>query len=184
MRYYMFIPLTWAATIGMLYPELRDRFPRVAVGLLGLVLVLFGYMVDRERDLLPDRAVWIPGCRGRVGRSKWWPKLEQGKTYCVVDMSPIGIMMTGPDDARIRHRGPNEGLALSRRRHDRHCGWHPMSRSCSVPLDHATGRRPAAAIRPSRAAASRHARAGGPRPADPARRPRRPPRGVAARTAR
>ncbi len=96
MRYYMFIPLTWAATIGMLYPELRVRFPRIAVGLLGIVLVLFGYMVDQNATYYQIVPFGYRDAAVAWDAAKWWPKLQQGKTYCVVDMSPIGIMMTGP----------------------------------------------------------------------------------------
>ena len=96
LRYYMFIPLTWAATIGMLYPQLRDRFPRAALGLLVLVLALFGHMVSENLAYYEIRKVDYRDAAVAWGAADWWPKLQQGKTYCVVDMIPIGIMMTGP----------------------------------------------------------------------------------------
>ena len=30
------------------------------------------------------------------GATQWWTQFEPGKTYCVVDMVPIGILLTGP----------------------------------------------------------------------------------------
>lgn len=30
------------------------------------------------------------------GAAEWWDKLERGQKYCVVDMVPIGILLTGP----------------------------------------------------------------------------------------
>ena len=96
LRYYMFIPLTWAATIGMLYPQLRGRSPRAALGLLVLVLALFGYMVSENLTHYQIQKVDYRDAAVAWGAADWWPKLQQGKTYCVVDMSPIGIMMTGP----------------------------------------------------------------------------------------
>jgi hypothetical protein len=96
LRYWLFIPLTWAATIGMLYPELRHRFPRAALGMLAVVLVLFGYMVSQNSAYLPIQPFGYRDAAVAWGAADWWPKLQQGKTYCVVDLSPIGMMMTGP----------------------------------------------------------------------------------------
>jgi hypothetical protein len=96
LRYYMFIPLTWAATIGMLYPKLRDRFPRVGLGLLVLVLALFGHMVSENWTYYQIEKIGYVDAAVAWGAANWWPQLQRGRTYCVVDMLPIGIMMTGP----------------------------------------------------------------------------------------
>jgi Tetratricopeptide repeat len=96
LRYYMFIPLTWAATIGMLYPKLRDRFPRAGLGLLVLVLALFGHMVSQNWTYYQIEKIDYQDAAVAWGAAAWWPYLQQGQTYCVVDMLPIGIMMTGP----------------------------------------------------------------------------------------
>ncbi len=96
LRYYMFIPLTWAATIGMLYPKLRDRFPRVGLGLLVLVLGLFGHMVSQNWTYYQIQPISYQDAAVAWGAAAWWPYLQQGQTYCVVDMLPIGFMMTGP----------------------------------------------------------------------------------------
>ena len=96
LRYYMFIPLTWAATIGMLYPQLRDRFPRVALGLLVLVLALFGYMASENWQYYQIEALDNRDAAVVWGAAAWWPVLKQGENYCVVDMLPLGFLMTGP----------------------------------------------------------------------------------------
>lgn len=98
LRYYMFIPLTWAATIGMLYPQLRKRFHRAGLGLLVLVLALFGYMVFENTAYYKIQKVDYRDATVAWGASYWWPQLQQGRTYCVADMAmhAIAIMMTGP----------------------------------------------------------------------------------------
>jgi hypothetical protein len=96
LRYYMFIPLTWAATIGMLYPHLRIRFPRAGSWLLVLVLALFGYMASENRPYYKIEALDNRDAAAVWGAAAWWPLLQQGETYCVVDMLPLGLLMTGP----------------------------------------------------------------------------------------
>ncbi len=98
LRYYMFLPLTWAATIGMLFPQVRDRFPRASLGLLVLVLALFGYMVSDTLVYYQVQKVDYRDATVAWGASYWWPQLQQGRTYCVADMAmeAISIMMTGP----------------------------------------------------------------------------------------
>ena len=96
LRYYMFIPLTWAATIGMLYPKLRDRFPLAGLGLIVLVLGLFAHMASDNRTYYQIEKINYVDAAVAWGAANWWPQFQKGKTYCVVDMLPIGIMMTGP----------------------------------------------------------------------------------------
>ncbi len=118
MRYYLFIPLTWAATIGMLYPELRDRFPRAALGLLGLVLVLFGYMVS-------ENSAYYPISRSATGmpQSPGTPRnggpSSAGKDLLRRGHEPDRDDDDGTHDARVLDRGPHQGLALSGRHHRR-----------------------------------------------------------------
>jgi dolichol-phosphate mannosyltransferase len=96
LRYYLFIPLSGAATIGMLLPRLEQIAPRAALGTLMLSLGLFLYMVSEnwvhyriERvDQLAAAHAW--------GADSFWPKLEHGKTYCAVDLMPMAMLLTGP----------------------------------------------------------------------------------------
>ena len=96
LRYYMFIPLCWAAAIGMLFPHFRKKAPLPACVLLLAVLGLFAYMVSEN---------WVHYRITKFGYvdaardwevTPWWDKLERGKTYCAVDMLPLGMMLTGP----------------------------------------------------------------------------------------
>lgn len=96
LRYFQFIPLLWAATIGMLYPPFRAAFPRAAAGLLLLVLALFGYIVSENWQYYQVAALDNRAAAIIWGADKWWARLEPGKTYCVVDMRPLGLLMTGP----------------------------------------------------------------------------------------
>jgi hypothetical protein len=96
LRYYQFLPLTWAATIGMLLPRIRRGYPVVALTILLVTLGEFVYVsninrlyyrVERHGYLMATRTTTVP---------QWWPKLERGKTYCAVGFAPVGIMLTGP----------------------------------------------------------------------------------------
>jgi len=96
LRYYMFIPLTWAAAIGMLFPNFRASFPRAGVAFLVLVIALFLHMVfENETHYEISRFGYTEAAR-EWGAPQWWTQFEPGKTYCVVDMVPIGILLTGP----------------------------------------------------------------------------------------
>jgi dolichol-phosphate mannosyltransferase len=96
LRYYMFIPLSGAAIIGMLFPEFKQIAPRASLGLIIVVMGLFTHMVFENwphyRFERIDQAMAV-----RVwDAAKWWPTLERGKTYCAVNMEPMAILLTGP----------------------------------------------------------------------------------------
>lgn len=102
LRYYLLIPLTWAATIGMLFPEFRAAMPRLAAAFLVTVLGLFAYMVaENSVHYRIEKASHFEAAR-EYGASNWWPKLRQGVTYCAVDMMPLPMMMTGPTLSEFR----------------------------------------------------------------------------------
>ena len=96
LRYFLFIPLTWAAAIAMTYAPVRTQFPRAGVGLLTLVLVLFAHMVSENRTYYQIEKIDYRDAAVAWGAANWWPRLDRSDTYCAVDMMPIGIMMTGP----------------------------------------------------------------------------------------
>jgi len=60
------------------------------------VLGLFGYMVWENRVRYRIEKIGYAEAAQLWGASSWWSKLERGRTYCAVDMMPIGIMLTGP----------------------------------------------------------------------------------------
>ncbi len=96
LRYFMFIPLTWAATVGMLFKPIQTRFPRLATGILALVLVLFGYIVTENWLYYQPVPIGIPAVAKIWGADKFWPLLDPDKTYCAVYMYPLGFLLTGP----------------------------------------------------------------------------------------
>ena len=96
LRYFMFIPLTWAATVGMLFKPIQARFPRAAVGILAVVLVLFGYIVSENWQYYQLAALDNRAAAKIWGADKIWPLLRPGETYCAVHMYPLGFLMTGP----------------------------------------------------------------------------------------
>jgi hypothetical protein len=96
LRYYLFIPLSGAATIGMLFPRFGQLAPRVAPALLALIMAFFLHMVFENREHYRiERIDYLTAARA-WGAAEFWPELERGKTYCAVDMIPIGMMLTGP----------------------------------------------------------------------------------------
>lgn len=96
LRYYMFIPLTWAATIGMLFPHFRATWPRAAPVFLLVALGLFLHMAsENQAHYQISKTDYVDAARD-WGASRWWPLLQRGQEYCAVDMLPIGILLTGP----------------------------------------------------------------------------------------
>lgn len=96
LRYYMFIPLTWAATIGMLFPQFRVRWPRAAPLFLLIALGLFLHMASENQPHYQiSKTDYIDAARD-WGASRWWPLLQRGQLYCAVDILPIGMLLTGP----------------------------------------------------------------------------------------
>ena len=96
LRYYMFIPLTGAACMGLLFPRFEKVAPRAAMGLLALVLGLFVHMVlENLPHYRISRVGHVEAARA-WGAAEWWPRLRRGETYCAVDMLPVGMLLTGP----------------------------------------------------------------------------------------
>jgi hypothetical protein len=102
LRYYLFIPLSGAAAVGMLFPRLGRIAPGAAAALLTLALGLFVHMLIEN---------WVHYRIERVGQAeaarfwqadRWWPKLEPGKTYCAIDMQPMAMLLAGPTLSEYR----------------------------------------------------------------------------------
>lgn len=96
LRYYLFIPLSGAAIIGMLFPRFKEIAPRAALGLTIVVMGLFTHMVFENwphyrierRDQAMAARSW--------GAVKWWSRLKPGRTHCAVNLEPIAFLLTGP----------------------------------------------------------------------------------------
>ena len=96
LRYFLFIPLTCAATIGMTYPRIQQKCPRLALLLLINMLVLWSYMLAENWVHYQPEKIDYRKVAGYWGTPQWWEKLQTDKVYCAVDMMPIGILLTGP----------------------------------------------------------------------------------------
>ena len=96
LRYYMFIPLTGAACLGLLFPRFEQAAPHAAMGLRALVLGLFVHMVVENLPHYKISRVDHVDAARAWGAASWWPKLRRHETYCAVDMLPIGMLLTGP----------------------------------------------------------------------------------------
>ncbi len=114
LRYFQFIPLSWAAAIGMLYPQFRAAHPQATSGLLSLVLILFGYIVSENLVYFYVTAQDNRAAAILWGADKWWPLLEPGKKYCIVRHGAGGRVShdrTHPHGAL--DRGPERRVPLS-----------------------------------------------------------------------
>jgi len=80
----------------MLFRPIQIRFPRVAAGILALVLVLFGYIVSETSQYYQVAALDNRAAAKIWGADKFWPLLKPGETYCAVHMYPLGFLLTGP----------------------------------------------------------------------------------------
>lgn len=96
LRYYQFLPLCWAATIGMLYPYFQKQYTRTAFFALLLFTSLFLYMVEVNRIHYRIEKIGYLEAAEAWGAQKWWKRLQQNVPYCPIDMAPIGILLTGP----------------------------------------------------------------------------------------
>jgi hypothetical protein len=98
LRYYMFIPLTLAAIFGMLFPYVRTAFPKVALVLPIMVLVLFLQMVSENRTYYTIEEKGYVRVAQDWGATALWPEFERGQVYCAVgfQMMARSILMTGP----------------------------------------------------------------------------------------
>lgn len=96
LRYYMFVPLCWAAAIGMIFPELRRSWPLAGLAFQFVVLVLFGYMVNENRSYYEITKTDYRALAQAWDAPQWWAKFEPGKKYCAIQMMPMGILLTGP----------------------------------------------------------------------------------------
>ncbi len=120
LRYYLFLPLTWAGAIGFLYADLQPRWPGIAAAFVVIVLVLFGYMGHQNRvHYAIESRNYVDAAR-YWRASNYWTQMSAGKTYCAVDMVPLPFMMTGPTGKeftiadRLREYGCPDGSIVIR----------------------------------------------------------------------
>jgi hypothetical protein len=96
LRYYMFLPLVWAGMIGVLYRETRNRFPFLGMAVLITVFALFGYVSNINLTYYKIERIGLTEVARYWRADRWWPYLQPGVQYCVIDKRPFVMMMTGP----------------------------------------------------------------------------------------
>ena len=96
LRYYLFIPLCWAAAIGMMFDKVKEKTPYVAISLLMISALLFGYMVSENLEHYRIENIGYEKIAQVWKADTWWPKFRQGETYCAVGMVPMSFLLTGP----------------------------------------------------------------------------------------
>jgi hypothetical protein len=96
LRYYEFLPLTWAATIGMLLPRVRRSHPGVALTVLTVLLAEFVYVSNVNRSYYHVERIGYLQAANAWDVVVLWPRLDRGKVYCAVGFEPRGILLTGP----------------------------------------------------------------------------------------
>jgi hypothetical protein len=107
-RYYQFLPLTLAATIAMLLPRIRRRYPAVALTVVGLLLAEFVYVSNINRPYYwVERRGYLEAAR-LSAIPEWWAKLERGKVYCAVKFGARTVMLTGPTMSEYHIINPGE----------------------------------------------------------------------------
>ncbi len=108
LRYLLFVPLTWAAILGVLERHFAASRPWLMSGLLAVALGLAGYMGFVNRQHLRVERVSYAEAARYWGQSPWWRVLEPGQVYCVVGQTqPSAYLLTGPTgrEFTIHERG-------------------------------------------------------------------------------
>jgi len=96
LRYYLFIPLSWAGVIACLYPELRRKSPLPALAVLLTVIGLFIHVNIINLPYYMIERIGFAEVAHSWGADRYWPQMRGGVQYCVVDKVPMGMMFTGP----------------------------------------------------------------------------------------
>jgi hypothetical protein len=96
LRYYLFLPLCWAAIISMIFPRFQEKYRKTSFLLLFIFLALFLYISFVNKDYYKmDKTGYVDIGR-RLGFEKIWNDLAPGKTYCVKRRSAETIFLSGP----------------------------------------------------------------------------------------
>jgi len=97
LRYFLFIPLVWAALIGVFENRLYKRMPGSMALFVFSCMALFGYMMVENREHYLIKRVDYADAAKAWGADRWWDALESGTPYCLVGTRfPSGVFLTGP----------------------------------------------------------------------------------------
>ena len=102
LRYYQFLPLTWAATIGMLLSRIRRIYPAIALMILSVLLAEFVYVSRVNRSYYSLARFTYLDLANVWGVPGWWASLDRGKVTCAVGFSPATFLLTGPTMREFR----------------------------------------------------------------------------------
>ena len=80
----------------MLFPALQRKHARIALCQLALVTSLFVYMARMNWPYYAIEKVDYVVAADVLAVAGWWQRLSPDTTYCVVDMVPTAMLMTGP----------------------------------------------------------------------------------------
>ena len=105
LRYFLFIPLTWAAISGTLERRMSESRPLLATLYLLVCGGLFAHMLYVNRLYWFVRRIDYARAVEAWRMDPWWEALEPGVEYCYSDaVDPCGIMLTGPTMHEFRIR--------------------------------------------------------------------------------
>jgi hypothetical protein len=96
LRYYLFIPLSGAAMIGMLFRGFSQIAPRSGLALVAVAIGLFLHMAFENRSHYQIERIDSEMAARAWGAAPWWPTLAPNTTYCAVGLAPMAILLTGP----------------------------------------------------------------------------------------
>ncbi|MEO5568789.1 MAG: hypothetical protein ABIR92_09865, partial [Gemmatimonadaceae bacterium] len=102
LRYFLFIPLVWAAVIAMLYPLARARGALPATMILVSVAALFTASARLTRDYYRIEPVTYASAARAWGADIMWKYLGPGHTYCAVGNEPRAFFLAGPTMREFR----------------------------------------------------------------------------------
>jgi hypothetical protein len=96
LRYYLFIPLVWAAIISSYMPALRARFPLLHSLLVAMCIGLFVFVsIQNFRYYRIERTSYY-NIAIKLGFDPIWKTMDPGKKYCIPNLTPENIFLTGP----------------------------------------------------------------------------------------
>lgn len=96
LRYYQFLPLSWAALIAMLFTLFSEKYEKIAILLLAVFVFSFAYMSLVNRTHYRIEKIGYHELAVMNGAERIWKDLVQGKTYCVDRSYPSAFFFTGP----------------------------------------------------------------------------------------
>ena len=102
LRYWLYLPLTWAALLAVVYERLAPRRPRLVTALRGFHLALFLYMAGWNWMHWTVEPQTVADIADASGVAADWPAMaayvaeDPDQTFCVAKRAREAILYTGP----------------------------------------------------------------------------------------